>query len=108
MNQEERDKEFRDMADSFIDIANKHCDHVDNARVGSAQLFATTRFCAFVVASNANTLEDYEEQLDNAVAFFSGEFERMLTENLQEYKGVFIKQQQEDNKYEHLMKKEGK
>ena len=104
MNQEEMNTEFRKIADSFIDVANKHCDQVDNTRVASAQLFATARFSAFVVASRSKDLHAYEEEVDNAVDFFSHEFKRMLAENLEEYKQVFVKRQQDAPKYEHLMK----
>ena len=104
MDQEEINKKFRKMADTFIDVANKHCGQVDNTRVASAQLFATARFSAFVVASHSNDLQDYEKEIDTAVDFFSKEFKRMLTENLEEYKDVFSKQQDDAPKYEHLMK----
>jgi len=104
MNQEERNSEFRKMADSFIDVANQHCDEVDNTRVASAQLFATARFSAFVVASRSKDLQDYELQIENAVNFFSDEFTRMLRENLEEYKAVFVKRQKNAPRYEHLKK----
>ncbi len=104
MNQEELNAEFRKIADSFIDVANKHCDQVENTKVASAQLFATARFSAFVVASRTKNLEDYESEIDNAVNFFSEEFKKMLAENLEEYKQVFAKRQQDAPKYKHLMK----
>lgn len=105
MNQEERNTQFRQMADSFIDIANKHCDQIENTTVSSAQLFATARFCAFVVASRSKDLQDYEAEVDDALNFFSTEFNRMLTENLEEYKAVFAQRDEEAPKYEHLIKK---
>lgn len=104
MNQEERNKQFRDMADSFIDLANKHCDQVESTKVGSAQLYATTRFCAFVVASGSKDLENYESEIDNAVDFFSAEFKKMLTENMDEYKAVFKQREEGSGRYEHLIK----
>lgn len=104
MNMEDRNTEFRKIADSFIDAANKHCDKIDNTRVASAQLFATARFSAYVVASRSQTLQDYEAQIDDAVEFFSNEFKRMLTENMEEYKAVFVKRKQDAPRYEHLKK----
>ena len=104
MNEEDRNTEFRKMADSFIDVANKHCDEIDNTKVASAQLFATARFSAFVVASRSKDLQDYDAQIAGAVDFFSNEFKRMLTENLEEYKAVFAKRQQDTPKYQHLIK----
>lgn len=106
MDQEQRNQEFKQLADTFIDLANQHCDKVENTRVGSSMLFASARFSAFVVASHAKDLAHYESELDNAIEFFSQEFKRMLTENLEEYKAVFAAREQEKPKYEHLMKKD--
>jgi len=102
MEQDQRNKAFFQMADSFIDVANSHCDDEKSSRVGSALLYATARFSSFVVASHANDRESYEAEIDHAVEFFSSEFKKMLTENLEEYKSVF----KEAPKYQHLMQKE--
>ncbi len=108
MSQEQNNQEFRQLADSFIEVANKHCDVVDNSRVGSAMLFASARFASFVVASHSRNREQFESEIDHALEFFSSEFKRMLGENLEEYKRVFSRQAQqsgeETKRYEHLMK----
>ena len=101
-NQKQSDKHFYKMADSFIDLANQHCENNDNAEVGSAMLFASSRFSAFVVASFAQNKDHYEGEIDNAVEYFGNEFKRMLTENLDQYKTVF----EEAPKYDHLVKKD--
>ena len=112
MSQEQRNLEFRQLADVFIDVANKQGETVDNSRVGSAMLFASARFASFVVASHSRNLEQFESEVDNALEFFSNEFKRMLGENLEEYKSVFKAQQQATEQpesklsYEHLMKKD--
>jgi len=100
-DKEKKDLEFRAMADSFIDVANKHCDTTDAAQVGSTLLYATSRFSAFVVASHAKDKASYEAEIDNAVEYFGTEFKRMLMENLGQYKSVF----DEAPRYEHLIKK---
>ena len=104
MDQEQDNKTFYKMADSFIDVANAHCDNEQTSTVGSSLLFATARFSSFVVASHAEDKEAYLAEIDNATEFFSKEFKRMLVENLEEYKSVF----KEAPKYEHLMNKEEK
>ena len=101
-NQEQSNKDFYNMADSFIDLANQHCESNDNAEVGSALLYAASRFSAFVVASYAQNKDHYEGEIDNAVDYFGTEFKRMLAENLEQYKTVF----DEAPKYEHLMTKD--
>ncbi len=111
MSQEQRNLEFRQLADAFIEVANQQCDSVDNSRVGSAMLFASARFASFVVASHSRNREQFESEIDNALEFFSSEFKRMLGENLEEYKSVFSQQEQEaageNNRYGHLIKKSG-
>ena len=89
------------MADTFIDTANTHCESTDSSEVGSAMLFATSRFSSFVVASHADNKTSYEAEIDNAVEHFTKEFKRMLIENLDQYKTVF----DDAPRYEHLVKK---
>jgi len=100
MSEEQDNKSFYKMADSFIDLANNHCESVKNSEVGSAMLFASARFSSFVVASHANDKASFEADIDHAVEHFTKEFERMLLENLEQYKTVF----DEAPKYQHLMK----
>jgi len=103
--QEQADsKEFYSLADKFIDVGNTECDSKEPSFVGSAMLFATARFSAFVVASQAPDKEGYEAEVERAKEFFSSEFDRMLTQNLEDYKTAF--NQQEEARYEHLMKKD--
>ena len=89
MDQNQKDQEFRKMADTFITLANEHCDSTANALVGSTLLYATARFSAFVVASHAKNEAHYEAEIDNAVEYFGDEFKRMLVENLEQYRSVF-------------------
>lgn len=100
MNEDERNQLFRNIADSLIDVANHHCDDTDNAIVGSAFMYGAARFCAYVMASRTKELSRYETERGAAMEYFTGEFRRMLEENLDNYKSVF----QEQPKYAHLMK----
>jgi len=99
-----QDKEFYTLADKFIDIANDECESKDPSFVGSAMLFATARFSAFVVASQAQDKDSYEAELESATEFFTAEFDRMLKQNMEDYKTAFT--QQDEARYEHLMKKD--
>lgn len=99
-----QDKEFYTLADKFIDIANNECEGKEPSFVGSAMLFATARFSAFVVASQAQDKDSYEAELERATEFFNGEFDRMLKQNMEDYKTAFT--QQDEARYEHLMKKD--
>lgn len=91
MNDEERDRQFRRMADAFIDQANAFIDEAPKEEVGMALLFAASRFNAFVVASHAPSIEKYDEDRERAVQFFSSEYVRMLEENLDDYKRIYAK-----------------
>ena len=99
-----QDKEFYTLADKFIDIANNECEKKDPSFVGSSMLFATARFSAFVVASQAQDKDSYEAELERATEFFTAEFDRMLKQNMEDYKTAFT--QQDEARYEHLMKKD--
>ena len=101
MEQDQKNKAFFAMADSFIDSANAYCDEEKSSQVGSAMMFATARFSAFVVASHSPDREKYEAEIEGATDFFSQEFKRMLLENLEEYKTAF----KDEPKYQHLMNK---
>ncbi len=103
--QEISNKEFYEIADTFIDAANEHCEKKDTSEVGSALLFATARFSSFVVASHSKDLETYEAEIEHATEFFSTEFKRMLEQNLEEYKSAF-KPRDDEPKYAHLMKED--
>ena len=94
------DKQFRAMADSFIHLANKHCETGNRENVSMSLLYAAARFSAFVVASHASDLQKYQADRDAAVRFFSDEYIRMLNENLDDYTKVY----DESMKYAHLMK----
>ena len=100
MSDDEINQLYRQIADSFIDVANKHCDNADIGIVGSAFLYGAARFSAFVVASNSKELSRYESDRDEAIEHFSKEFRRMFEENLDDYKSVF----KEQSRYSHLMK----
>jgi len=100
MSDDEINHLYRKIADSFIDIANRHCNDHDVGIVGSAFLYGAARFSAFVVASKAKELARYEADRDAALEYFTKEFRRMLEENLGDYKSVF----KEQPRYSHLMK----
>lgn len=89
MTDEATEREFRKVADTFIDLANEHIQTIQKENVGMALLFAAARFNAFVVASHAGTLEKYEGEHDKAAEFFSAEYLRMLRENLDDYRRAF-------------------
>lgn len=100
MSDEDINKQFRQMADTFINQANKQSEDTNPENVGMALLYAASRFNAFIVASHADELKKYEADREKAIEFFSSEYLRMLNENLDDYKKVF----DPTLKYQHLVK----
>lgn len=91
LDDEELDEIYRRMIDLFIDRANEFTETNSKENVGLALLYAAARFNAHVVSQHANTLEDYEKDLDRARQFFQGQYQQMLEENLEDYKQVYHK-----------------
>jgi len=101
MSEEDDNKKFISMADSFIDLANEHCENSENSLVNASLLYGSARFAAFLTASTSESKESYEGNMDSAVDYYTEEFKKMLEEHMKQYVGVF----QETPRYEHLMKK---
>lgn len=91
ISDEEIDVLYRQMIDAFIDRANELADQNGPENTGMALLFAASRFNAFVVSQHAQTQEGYESDLPKAREFFRNQYEKMLEENLEDYKQIFGK-----------------
>ena len=83
------EREFRRVADTFIDRANEHLETVPKENIGMSLLFAAARFNAFVVASHSETVAKYEADRAKAIEFFTEQYLRMLEENLDDYRRVY-------------------
>ena len=110
MNKEEQDRLLRQLADTFIDVANKHIEQHDKNVVNTGFMYAAARFSAFIAASSANNVEQFQGQQEEAVEFFTNEFRKMLASNLKGYEKAFQQQAQQAeeqpvNRYDHLVKK---
>lgn len=88
----DRDLQFRKVADSFIDVANRHCERTEPAMISSSFLYGASRFCAFVVAGKTGEADAYNEQKKAAVDYYTQEFRTMLEQNLDDYSRVFDKE----------------
>lgn len=88
----DRDLQFRKLADSFIDVANRHCERNEPGMISSSFLYGASRFCAFVVAGKTGEREAYEQQKQEALDYYTKEFRTMLEQNLDDYRRVFDKE----------------
>ena len=91
LSDEELDEQYRRMVDSFIDQANELAEANSAENVGMALLYAASRFNAHVVSQHAKDQEGYEKDLPRARDFFCGQYQRMLDENLEDYKSIYGK-----------------
>ena len=89
MTEEERNRLYRSIADSFINVANQHAEQQDTFMISSAFLYGAARFCAFATAVNAKELEVFEADQEPAIEYFTAELRRMLTENMDSYREAF-------------------
>lgn len=104
MAKKNQDELLRKLADSFINIANEHAEIHDQNEVNTAFMYAASRFSAYVAASSARNLEDFQGKQKQGIEFFTGEFTRMLESNMKNYEKVF--QSTESLRYEEFMKKD--
>ncbi len=87
--QKEANLNFIKLADVFIAQANVECEKVDHQLVNASLLYATARFSAFITASISESKEKFEESVDDAVEFYTEEFNKMLKEHMKQYGSVF-------------------
>ena len=87
--QDKRNEAFRQIADSFIADANKHCDDHDKDLVAASLLYSTARFSAYIAASGSKDLSAYQANRKNAIDYFTKQFKDRLEENLNDYETGF-------------------
>ncbi|HEX7972349.1 MAG TPA: DUF3144 domain-containing protein [Thiobacillus sp.] len=85
MSDVKRDKQFWDMADSFIQLANTHLNEEKPSRVSASALFAAARFNAFVITAATESKAQLIAEKEAAIAYFLTQYESMLRENLDEH-----------------------
>ncbi|MEQ1591212.1 MAG: DUF3144 domain-containing protein [Thiobacillaceae bacterium] len=80
-----RDKEFYELADAHIALANTRMGEVKPAIVSATMLFATARFNAFVFSASAESKAQMLLEKEAAIAYFMQEYETCLRENIDEH-----------------------
>jgi hypothetical protein len=85
MSDAQRDKQFWELTDSFIQLANTHLNEVKPSKVSASALFAASRFNAFVITASASSKEQLIAEKEAAIAYFLEQYETMLRENLDEH-----------------------
>lgn len=82
-------EQFWKLADSFINLANELYEKESDGKVGYAMLYAAARFNAFIVASTAGDKKDLGEEKEQATEYFTEQYRKMFSENLEDYEQNF-------------------
>ncbi len=89
MSKDQRDEEFWEITDAFINLANEQCDKHRNGQVSTSMLFSAARFNAFMFASTSNNREEFMKEREMAIEYFTQQYKQVLTENLRDYEKNF-------------------
>jgi hypothetical protein len=89
MSNTEKDKEFYEMADAYIALANKQGKEVNQGKVSATFLYAAARFNIFLVASGAESAEDFAAKKETVFDYFTTEYKKMLEEHFADYQANF-------------------
>jgi uncharacterized protein DUF3144 len=91
MSDTDKDKEFYEMADAFIAIANGHSGKVEQGKVSATFLYAAARFNTFLVASASGSAKELSSRKKEAIEYFVAEYQKMLEEHFADYTEHFEK-----------------
>ncbi len=91
MSDTDKDKEFYEMADAFIAIANKNGKTINPGKVSAAFLYAAARFNTFLVAAGADSAKEFASRKESTSEYFVEEYKKMLEEHFADYHDNFDK-----------------
>jgi len=91
MNEEKREvpKEFFDVVDQFIQLANKLAKEFSSSRISSTLLYAAARYNAF----NFYALDSDIEEKEDAVEYYCEQYKKMLLDNFDELSETYSSQE---------------
>lgn len=87
----DKNKEFYEMADAYISLANKQGQDVEKGKVSATFLYAAARFNIFLAASGSNTAEEFASRKKDVIDYYMTEYEKMLEEHFADYQNSFDK-----------------
>jgi len=79
------DEEFWKRADAYIQLANGQSDLANFGEVNASFTYACARFNAFVITSEAPSVEALKDAKARALEHFTAEFRKMLEDNLDDH-----------------------
>ncbi len=85
-------KAFFQRADALISVANGQLsEQVHSGKVGASLMYASARFSASVASIGFQSAEDFVNEKDKIIEFYSKQFCQMLSDNLDDYAQNFDK-----------------
>ncbi len=91
MSNTDKNKEFYDMADAFIAVANKQCKKRDPGTVSATFLYAAARYNTFIAASGSESADKFSAHKEDFLKYFLDEYKKMLEEHFEDYSTHFEK-----------------
>jgi len=85
MKKSEIEPEFWARADKIIDLANEQVNGSTIGKVSASLQYGAARFCAYNVAVASANADDMKRDRENAINYFTDQFKKMLTENIDDY-----------------------
>jgi hypothetical protein len=91
MSDTDKDKEFYEMADAHIAVANKQAKSINPGKVSATILYSAARFNTFIVASNSESADELASRKEEACKYLMAEYQKMLDEHFGDYTKNFDK-----------------
>lgn len=85
MSEEGIDAQFWERADAVIKLANQQGTVIENSKVSASLLYAAARFNAFNTAASYSDGATLKQDKEEALDYFTKEYRKMLSENLDDY-----------------------
>jgi hypothetical protein len=77
--------EFWNRVNAIINFSNDQCEAADPAEVSASTMYASARFNAFIVARSAGSAENMRQEKEKALEYFTEQYRRMMSENLDDF-----------------------
>ncbi len=91
MNDTDKDKEFYEMADAHIAVANEQAKSINPGKVSATILYSAARFNTFLVASNSDSADELASRKEEVCKYLMAEYQKMLDEHFADYTKNFKK-----------------
>ena len=92
MSDTEKDKEFYEMADAHIAVANEQtAKKINSGKVSATILYSAARFNTFLVASHSESAAELASRKEEACKYLMAEYQKMLDEHFADYTENFDK-----------------